>query len=67
MLEGKSKKSQFQEMSGPPHWKIKMSKNKTKILKKEPREMEILKKKDEKKERWVKKQWKMIFHEMILD
>ena len=46
MLEGKSKKSQFQEMSGPPHWKIKMSKNKTKILKKEPREM----KKNEKRE-----------------
>ena len=34
MLEGKSEKSQFQEMSSSPHWKIEMSKNKTKMLKK---------------------------------
>ena len=45
--------------------KNKMSKNKTKTLKKELRELENQRKNDE-KERWMKRQWKMIFHEMIL-
>ena len=48
MLEGKFEKLEFQEMSSPPHWKIKMSKNKTKMIKKrEPREMENQRKKEE--------------------
>ena len=34
MLEGKSEKLEFQKMSSSPHWKIEMSKNKTKMLKK---------------------------------
>ena len=38
MLEGRSEKLEFQEMSSSPHWKIEMSKNKTKMLKKEPKE-----------------------------
>ena len=44
--------------------KNKMSKNKTKTLKKELRELGN--KKWWKKERWIKRQWKMIFQEMIL-
>ena len=36
-----------------------------KVEKKELREMENQRKNDE-KERWIKRQWKMIFHEMIL-
>ena len=60
MLEGKSEKLEFQEMSSSPHWKIKWAKTK-KTLKKEPREV-----KKWKNERWMKGQWKMIFHEMIL-
>ena len=44
--------------------KNKMSKNKTKTLKKELRELEN--QKMMKKERWIKRQWKMIFQEMIL-
>ena len=38
MLEGKSEKLEFQEMLSSPHWKIETSKNKTKMLKKEPKE-----------------------------
>ena len=38
MLEGKSEKLEFQEMLSSPHWKIEMSKNKTKMSKKEPKE-----------------------------
>ena len=34
MLEGKYEKLEFQEMLSSPHWKIEMSKNKTKLLKK---------------------------------
>ena len=34
MLEGKSERLEFQEMLSSPLWKIEMSKNKTKILKK---------------------------------
>ena len=34
MLEGKSEKLEFQEMLSSPQWKIEMSKNKTKMLKK---------------------------------
>ena len=58
MLEGKSEKLEFQEMLSSPHWKIEMSKNKTKMLKKEPkekhwkrelRELENQRKNDEKK------------------
>ena len=33
MLEGKYEKLEFQEMSSSPHWKIEISKNKTKTLK----------------------------------
>ena len=40
MLEGKSEKLEFQEMLSSPHWKIEMSKNKTKMTKNELREME---------------------------
>ena len=52
MLESKSEKLEFQEMLSSPYWKIKMSKNKTKILKrKEPRKIENQRKMNEKKER----------------
>ena len=51
MLEGKFGKLEFQEMLSSPHWKIKMSKNKTKMKKKELREMENQRKNDEKNER----------------
>ena len=34
MLEGKSEKLEFREMSSSPHWKIEMSKNKTNVKKK---------------------------------
>ena len=51
MLEGKSEKLEFQEMLSSPHWKIKMSKNKTKMLKKkEPRKIQNQRKNDEKEE-----------------
>ena len=47
MLEGKSEKLEFQEMLSSPHQKIKMSKNKTKMLKKrEPGEIENQRKND---------------------
>ena len=54
MLEGKSEKLEFQEMSSSPHWKIEISKNKTTMLKKEPREIKKWKKRDEWKdnEKW---------------
>ena len=48
MLEGKSEKLEFQEMLSSPHWKIEMSKNRTKMLKKELSEMENQRKNDEK-------------------
>ena len=38
MLEGKYKKLEFQETSSSPRWKIEMSKNKTKMLKKRNQE-----------------------------
>ena len=48
MLEGKYEKLEFQEMLSLPHWKIEMSKNETKMLKKkEPIEMENQRKNDE--------------------
>ena len=50
MLEAKSEKLEFQEMLSSPHWKIEMSKNKTKMLKKKLREMENQRKNDEKRE-----------------
>ena len=50
MLEGKSKKLKFQEMLSLPPLKNKMSKNKTKTLKKELRELENQRKNDEKRE-----------------
>ena len=34
MLEGKSEKLEFKKMLSSPHWKIEMSKNKTKLSKK---------------------------------
>ena len=49
MLEGKYEKLEFQKMSSSPHWKIEVSRSKTKILKKEL-----------KKEKWTERQWKMI-------
>ena len=68
MLEGKSEKLEFQEMSSSPHWKIEMSKNKTKMLeKKELREMENQRKNDEKKidewkdnEKWSFMKWSLV-------
>ena len=39
MLEGKFEKLEFQEMLSSPHWKIEMNKRKTKMMKKEPKEM----------------------------
>ena len=52
MLEGKFGKLEFQEMLSSPRRKIKMSKNKTKMLKKkEPREMENQRQDDEKKKK----------------
>ena len=50
MLEGKSKKLEFQEMSSSPHWKIEMSKNKTKMIKK------WTKRNGESKEKWWKRE-----------
>ena len=49
MLEGKCEKLEFQKMLSSPYRKIEVSKSKTKMMKKEPREMEN--KKNEKKER----------------
>ena len=45
MLKGKFEKLEFREMLSSPHWKIEINKNKTKTLKKEPREMKKWKKK----------------------
>ena len=52
MLEGKCEKLEFQKMLSSPHRKIKMSKNKTKMIKKkkEPREMENQRKKIRKRD-----------------
>ena len=47
MLEGKSEKLEFQEMSSSPHWKIEMSKNKTKMIKKGTKRNGESKKKEE--------------------
>ena len=41
MLEGKSEKLEFQEMSSSPHWKIEMSKNKTKMKKRNQEKWKI--------------------------
>ena len=43
MLEGKSEKLEFQEMLSSPHWKIEMSKRKTKIMKKGTKRNEKMK------------------------
>ena len=52
MLEGKSEKLEFKKMLSSPHWKIEMSKNKTKMLKKKkPREMDNQRQDDEKRRR----------------
>ena len=49
MLEGKFEKLESQEMLSSPHWKIEMSKNKTKLLKKrEPRKIENQRRMNEK-------------------
>ena len=48
MLEGKYEKSQFQEMSSSPHWKIEMSKNKTKVKKRTKRKINNQRKMNEK-------------------
>ena len=50
MLEGKPKNLEFQEMLSSPHWKIEMSKNKTKMLKKGTKRNGEPKKKKEMKE-----------------
>ena len=57
MLEGKSKKLEFQEMSSSLHWKIKWARTKQKRWKRNPGKW---------KKKWMKRQWKMIFHEMII-
>ena len=49
MLEGKSKKLEFREMSSSPHWKIEMSKNKTKVKKGTKRKINNQRKMNEKK------------------
>ena len=64
MLEGKYEKLEVPRDVELTPLKNKMSKNKTKTLKKELRELEN--QKMMKKERWIKKQWKMIFQKMIL-
>ena len=50
MLEGKLEKLEFQEMLSSPRRKIKMSKNKTKMLKKGTKRNGELKKNDERKD-----------------
>ena len=50
MLEGKSEKLEFQKMSNSPHWKIEMSKNKTKMIKKKNQEKWRIKEKREERE-----------------
>ena len=65
MLEGKFEKLEVPRDVKLTPLKNKMSKNKTKTLKMELKELEN-KKNDEKNERWMKGQWKIIFHEMIL-
>ena len=50
MLEGKSEKLEFREMSSSPNWKIKMSKNKTKVKKRTKRKINNQRKMNEKKE-----------------
>ena len=65
MLEGKSEKLEVPRDVELTSLKNKMSKNKTKTLKKELRELEN-QRKMMKKERWIKGQGKMIFQEMIL-
>ena len=51
MQEGKCEKLEFQKMLSSPHRKIKMSKNKKKMIKKkEPREMENQRKKRRKRD-----------------
>ena len=64
MLEGKSEKLEVPRDVELTPLKNKMSKNKTRTLKKELRELEN--QKMMKKERWIKRQWKTIFQEMIL-
>ena len=53
MLEGKSEKLEFQKILSSPHRKIEVSKSKTKIMKKEPKETENQRKKNKKK-KWTK-------------
>ena len=47
MMEGKYEKLEFQEMSSSPHWKIEMSKNKTKMIKKKNQEKWRIKEKNQ--------------------
>ena len=51
MLKGKSEKLEFQKMLSSPHWKIEMSKKKTKMLKKRTNRNGESKKNDEKEKR----------------
>ena len=51
MLEGKFEKLEFQEMLSSSYWKIEMSKNKTKMIKKKGTKRNGKSKKKEKKER----------------
>ena len=50
MLEGKCEKLEFQKMLSSPHRKIKMSKNKTKMIKKRNQEKWRIKEKREERE-----------------
>ena len=67
MLEGKSEKLEFQEMSSSPHWKIKWARTKQKRWKNELRELENKKKwwkmRDEWKdnEKWSFMKWSLVW------
>ena len=52
MLEGKSEKLEFQEMLNSPHWKIEMSKNKTKMSEKWTKRNGELKKMKRMRDEW---------------
>ena len=65
MLEGKSEKLEFRKMSSSPHWKIEMSKNKTKVKKKRTkRKINNQRKMNEKRDEW-KDNEKWFFRVMI--
>ena len=64
MLEGKSEKLEFQETLSSPR-----RKNRSEQEQNKDNEKGIKRNgewKNDEKERWMKRQWKMIFHEKIL-